>query len=209
MGYQFGSSGALTWYQGTPVEIYKLNVFLLASSRVPKRSWIVFVNMGPNGSEHFKTLKIYKTTNLKTNRSRKFANLSRFFLKLALTKLLCDVWNFESPIFNDFFSKISTSPLHAMEKPKPQLSGKRAIVDQNGVKFGTRGHIHDVHLALSHSMSFEVIRCTCDDCENTIFKMLLPHLWLLFSQTLCRCSLWQSTQKLPFGIWLSRVPLKC
>ena len=39
-----------------------------------------------------------------------------------------------------FFSKISNSPLQPMaEIKKPQLSGKRALVNQNGVKCGTRG----------------------------------------------------------------------
>ena len=27
---------------------------------------------------------------------------------------------------------------------KPQLSGKRAIIEQNGVKFGTRGYLYNI-----------------------------------------------------------------
>ncbi len=42
-----------------------------------------------------------------------------------------------------FFSKISNLPLYPMAKAKLQLSGKRAIVERKGVKFGTdRGHLN-------------------------------------------------------------------
>ncbi len=44
-----------------------------------------------------------------------------------------------------------------MENPIPQLSGKRAIVEQNGMKFGlagNNGNTHGAPLALRRSKSF-------------------------------------------------------
>ena len=59
------------------------------------------------------------------------------------------------------------------------------------------------------SRAFGVIQCTCDFCENTIFKMLiLLYLWFFCSQTFCRCSLWQITQTLLLGILKFKIKKK-
>ncbi len=57
-------------------------------------------------------------------------------------------------VLNDFFSKISRL---LWANVKPQLSGKRAIVEWSGVKFGTcrqSKHIYGVPLSLFCSRSF-------------------------------------------------------
>ena len=88
--------------------------------------FFVFVNMGPNGSEHFKTLnssykshpKVLKLVlNLPSNGPHKtmfgvFESLSLRFSKNVLQKFEiyhCSLWR----------------------KQKPQLSGNRAIIEQN------------------------------------------------------------------------------
>ena len=60
-------------------------------------------------------------------------NLSWIFLPMVLTKLRLGFWNFEFLIFNDFFSKIWNLPWCVWRNQKPQLSGKWAIIEQNGI----------------------------------------------------------------------------
>ncbi len=56
--------------------------------------------------------------------------------------------------------------------------------------------LYSRHSHLCIQGHFGVIQCTCNFSENMIFKMLLLHLGFFYSQTFCRFSLYQSTQKL-------------
>ena len=58
---------------------------------------------------------------------------------MVFTKTTLDIfWNFDFLIFNEVASIFWNLTFYFMEKPKAQLSEKRAILDQIGVKFGTR-----------------------------------------------------------------------
>ncbi len=57
-----------------------------------------------------------------------------FFSQWSSLNYFGELWNFEFPIFNDFFRKF---PIQLWGYEKPQLSGKRAILEQNGMKFET------------------------------------------------------------------------
>ncbi len=94
----------------------------------------VFVNMGPYGSENFKTLPLLQSA------AESFQTFPEFSSQWSAQNLEWDFWNFEFAIFNDFFfRKFQIHHCTLWRNQKPQLSEKRAIVEQNGVKFGTRG----------------------------------------------------------------------
>ncbi len=87
--------------------------------------FLVSVDMGPSGSENFSYYsyksqpKVFKLVlNFPPNGPHK--TVLRIFEILSFRFL-------SNNVSNNFFSKISNSPLYPMEKAKPQLSGKRAI----------------------------------------------------------------------------------
>ncbi len=43
----------------------------------------------------------------------------------------------------NYFRKLQIHHCSLWRNQKPQLSGKRAIVEQNGVKFGTHGYLYN------------------------------------------------------------------
>ena len=57
---------------------------------------------------------------------------------MVLTNYDGDFWN-EFPIFSDLFFENFKFTMVAYGYKKTQLSGKRAIVEQNGLKFGPLG----------------------------------------------------------------------
>ncbi len=84
-------------YARTFLEFLKKNDFL--------RIFFVFVNIGPNGSENFKTLLLLQIA------AKSFETCPEFSSQWSSQKYVRDFWNFEVLIFNDFFSKIANSPL--------------------------------------------------------------------------------------------------
>ncbi len=56
---------------------------------------------------------------------------------MVLTKIRLGFLNFEFPIFNFFFQKFQIHHCSLWKNQKPQLYGKRVIVEQQGVKCGT------------------------------------------------------------------------
>ncbi len=89
--------------------------------------------MGPNGTQNFKMLLLQIT-------AKSFETCYEFSSQcMVLTKLQWGFLNFEFPIFNDLFYKNFKFTIIAHYYQKPQLSGKRTMVEQNRVKFGTRG----------------------------------------------------------------------
>ncbi len=100
----------------------------------------------------------------------KFVNLSWSFFSMVHTK---QPWRFFKFRVSECFSKISNLPLHHIGKPQPQFSGKRAIVERNGVKFETQGwswNIYGEPLTSYLSISFGVTRCTIDVSERKCFS---------------------------------------
>ncbi len=77
---------------------------------------------------------------LSTNHSQKFSNLSWTFLPMGFKKCRWWLLKYWVPSFSDFFfRKFKIHHCALWRKNPPQLSGKRAIVEQNGVKLGTHG----------------------------------------------------------------------
>ena len=95
--------------------------------------------MGPNGSENVKTLLLQITA-----KSFQTCEVSS---QWSSQNYIWDFWNFEFPNFNDFlfFWKFQIHPCTLWINQKPQLSGKQVIIEQNSVKFGTRGY-KDQHI---------------------------------------------------------------
>ncbi len=85
----------------------------------------VFVNMGPNGSENFKTLLLLQ---IAAESFQIFLN----FLANGHNKTMFgifEIWNFR--FLTIFFRKLQIHHCTLQRNQKPQLSGKRAIVEQN------------------------------------------------------------------------------
>ncbi len=89
----------------------------------------VFVNMGPHGSEHFKTLLLLEITAKSFQLVLNFPPNGPHKNKFGIFEI------------NSFqFLTISFRKLQIHHcRQKPQVSGKRAIVEQNGVKFENLG----------------------------------------------------------------------
>ena len=89
----------------------------------------------------FVFLNTFSYSSLKSalNRSKPFLN---FLLGGPDKSTVLHFWNFEIPIFNDFF-KFTIVPYR--ETKTPQLYGKRATVERNWVKFGPQGWVFSVH----------------------------------------------------------------
>ncbi len=88
---------------------------------------------------------------------RKLSVLFQLQLSRKSTKVLGSCVN------DFFFQKFQIHYCSLWRNQKPQLSGKRAIVEQNRVKFGTRDlNIRGTFVLLVFKGHFEVIRCTCD-----------------------------------------------
>ena len=157
------------------------------------RICFVFVNMGPYGSQNFKTpllpqitFEYFRTfsdffyqwssqkycfeflkfrvfdfsgfffsfsltwdsmgakTSKRYSSHKSLLNLFNLFLNFLLNgpqkSTVLDFWNFEFAIFNDF------TIVPYGRNQKPQLSGKRVIVERNGVKFGPRSWVFSVHM---------------------------------------------------------------
>ncbi len=92
--------------------------------------------MGPYGSQSFKTLLLPQIT------IWTFSTFSWIFFSVVLTKVL--FWIFELLSFR-FLTFFLILPLYPMGKPKTSISGKRATVERNGVKFGPQGWVFNVH----------------------------------------------------------------
>ena len=107
------------------------------SSREPRSMDLlfVFVNMGPYGS---KTSKRYSSIKSLLIPFKLFLN---FLLNGPQKSTVLDFWNVGFLIFTNF----GISPLYPMEKPKTQLSGKRATVEWNRGRFGPRGRVFSAH----------------------------------------------------------------
>ena len=88
--------------------------------------------MGPNSSENFKMILLLQIA------AKSFQTCPESSFQLPSSqKYIRDFWNFEFPILNIVFENFKLTII-AYGK-KTQLSGKRAILKQNGAKFGTRG----------------------------------------------------------------------
>ncbi len=95
----------------------------------------LFVNMGPYGSEISKRYSYKSQTNV-------FKLVLKFLSNgpHKTTFEILEILSFQYVFLRICFSKTANSPLLRLWRyQKPQLSGKRATVEQNGVKFGTRG----------------------------------------------------------------------
>ncbi len=92
--------------------------------------FFVFVNMGPHGSQNF---NCYSSLKLLLKLINLFLN---FLLSCPRKSTVWILEIFEFPIFI-FFFYFTIVPYGETEKH--QLSGKRATVERNGVKFGPRG----------------------------------------------------------------------
>ncbi len=78
----------------------------------------IFFSLEPNGIENFNTLFLLQIA------AKSFQTWPDFSSQWSSQNRKGDFWNFEFPIFNDYFFF-------------PRLSGKWAIVERNVVKFGT------------------------------------------------------------------------
>ncbi len=65
----------------------------------------VFVNIGPNGRKNFKTLLHLQIA------AKNFETCPEFSSQWSSQNCVGNFWNFEFPIVQDLFSKISNSPL--------------------------------------------------------------------------------------------------
>ncbi len=92
--------------------------------------------MGPNGSENFKTL-LLQITAKSFQTFQTFTKLRWGFLKFWVSRFL-----------TIFFRKFQIHQCSLWGNQKPQLSGKRATVERNEVKFGPRGWVFSVRRVL-------------------------------------------------------------
>ncbi len=90
--------------------------------------------MGPNVSENFKTLLLLQIA------AKSFETCPEYSSQWSSQNYLLGIFEILSLRFlMIFFRKFQIHNCSLWRNQKPQLSGKRAIVEQNGVKFGTRG----------------------------------------------------------------------
>ncbi len=109
-------------------EILKIEILMIL--------FFVFANMGPNGSENFKTLLLQSAT-------ESFQTFPEF--SSGPHKPTFGIFEILSlRFFTIFFRKFQIHHCSLWRNQKPQLSGERVIVEQNGVKFGTRGYLYNV-----------------------------------------------------------------
>ncbi len=87
-------------------------------------------------SSKFWLLLPLRHTTLPSNQFWILSNFFWIFFPVVLQKVLFCI--FEILSFR-FLTNFLNSQLYPMGKPKPQLSGKWATVERNGVKFGPRG----------------------------------------------------------------------
>ncbi len=88
--------------------------------------------MGPNGSKNFETLRYsYKSQPKLLKLILNFPNNGPHKITLKIFEVL----SFRFLMI--FFRKFQIRHCSLWKNQKPQLSGKRAIVEQSGVKFGT------------------------------------------------------------------------
>ncbi len=108
------------------LNFWKKNFFLICL-----HIFFVFVNMGPHGSKNVKTLLLQIA-------AKSFETV--FSSQSSSQNYVWEFCNFEFLIFNIFFLKFQIHHCSLWRNQKTQLSGKWAIVHQNGVKCGTRGY---------------------------------------------------------------------
>ena len=124
--------------------------------------------MGPHGSENFKTLLLQIAV-------KSFETSSQFSSQWSSQNYVWDFWNLEFLIFNAFFRKYQIHHCSLWRNQKPQLSGKGAIMERNGVvKFGSQGLVFSVIrvlLTVKCLRSFWVIWCISDFRQPCISKM--------------------------------------
>ncbi len=95
-----------------------------------------FVNMGPYRGENFKTLLLLQIA------AKSFETCNEFSSQWSSQKYIGDFWILSFWFLIIFFRKFQIhhcSQYGEIKNLNYLVSGKQAIVEQNGVKFGTRG----------------------------------------------------------------------
>ncbi len=113
------------------------------------RIFFVFVNMGPYGSENFKTLLLLQLV------AESFQTSPEFSSQWFSQNYIWDFWNFEFAILMIFFSKISNSPLYPMEKPKTSIIWKASD------RRAKRSEIWDSRVLVVHNTTYMVYLWPC------------------------------------------------
>ena len=140
--------------------------------------------MGTKNSKHFSHKSQPKVFKLSLN-----------FLPYSLHKASFGILKILS-LMNFVFRKFQIHNFMLWRNKKPQLSGRRVLVERNGVKFGIRlEYLRYMGYLWPYTVQCHlgVNLCSCNYSDNTIFNvLLLLHLWFFYSQTFYSCSFWQS-----------------